>query len=35
MDIPLVEQTKIQAQVLVPLLKALQALLGFYTTCGG
>jgi hypothetical protein len=28
MDIPLVEQTKIQAQVLVPLLKALQAELG-------
>jgi hypothetical protein len=28
MDIPLIEQVKIQAQVLVPLVKALQAELG-------
>ena len=28
MDIPLIEQAKIQAQVLVPLVKALQAELG-------
>jgi len=35
MNIPRIEQVKIQAQVLAPIVKAFQAELGFLLSCSG